>query len=159
MGCAQSSRTSMRSPPQGLEKMKLENGYIKGGYVGARRSTGLRHSRQEMGRVVKPESRNGDGYHFMEGRASFGGERNVEERNVVAMEGKRKSVSNNGGENNGKVSERIELRNKDGEDELVDGWPKWLTDNIPREVLRNIVPKSADSYVKIDKVNHLPFPF
>ncbi|KAG1359065.1 putative serine/threonine-protein kinase [Cocos nucifera] len=37
-------------------------------------------------------------------------------------------------------------------DELVDGWPRWLTDNIPREVLAELVPKSADSYDKLDKV-------
>ena len=45
-------------------------------------------------------------------------------------------------------------RKKGGEedDEMVDGWPKWLVDNIPTDVLKNIVPKSADSYIKIDKV-------
>lgn len=44
------------------------------------------------------------------------------------------------------------LMNKGGEEEMVDGWPKWLVDNIPSDVLKNIVPKSADSYTKIDKV-------
>lgn len=39
-----------------------------------------------------------------------------------------------------------------GEDELVDGWPRWLVANIPSHVLAGLVPKSADSYVKIDKV-------
>ncbi|KAG6419729.1 hypothetical protein SASPL_116240 [Salvia splendens] len=45
-------------------------------------------------------------------------------------------------------------KKKGGEedDEMVDGWPKWLVDNIPSNVLKNIVPKSADSYTKIDKV-------
>lgn len=45
-------------------------------------------------------------------------------------------------------------KKKGGEedDEMVDGWPKWLVDNIPTDVLKNIVPKSADSYTKIDKV-------
>ncbi|XP_050365927.1 probable serine/threonine-protein kinase At1g54610 [Argentina anserina] len=38
------------------------------------------------------------------------------------------------------------------EDELVDGWPKWLTDNISKDVLKGLVPKSADSYDKLDKV-------
>ncbi|XP_028557210.1 probable serine/threonine-protein kinase At1g54610 isoform X2 [Dendrobium catenatum] len=37
-------------------------------------------------------------------------------------------------------------------DELVDGWPRWLVNNIPKDVLAGLVPKSADSYVKIDKV-------
>ncbi|PKA63550.1 putative serine/threonine-protein kinase [Apostasia shenzhenica] len=39
-----------------------------------------------------------------------------------------------------------------GEDELINGWPRWLVNNIPRKVLAGLVPKSADSYVKIDKV-------
>ncbi|XP_052142974.1 probable serine/threonine-protein kinase At1g54610 [Oryza glaberrima] len=38
------------------------------------------------------------------------------------------------------------------EDELVDGWPTWLLDNVPREALQGIVPKSADAYDKIAKV-------
>ncbi|XP_008799048.2 probable serine/threonine-protein kinase At1g54610 isoform X1 [Phoenix dactylifera] len=37
-------------------------------------------------------------------------------------------------------------------DEQVDGWPRWLTDNIPRAVLAGLVPRSADSYEKLDKV-------
>ncbi|XP_022774089.1 probable serine/threonine-protein kinase At1g54610 [Durio zibethinus] len=37
-------------------------------------------------------------------------------------------------------------------DELDDGWPKWLVDNIPTEVLAGLVPKSADSYDKLAKV-------
>ncbi|MED6188478.1 hypothetical protein PIB30_086348 [Stylosanthes scabra] len=36
--------------------------------------------------------------------------------------------------------------------EFVDGWPKWLVDNIPRHVLDSLVPKSADSYIKLGKV-------
>nr|CAB3468824.1 unnamed protein product [Digitaria exilis] len=38
------------------------------------------------------------------------------------------------------------------EDELVDGWPTWLLDNVPREALEGIVPRSADAYDKIEKV-------
>ncbi|RDX63295.1 putative serine/threonine-protein kinase, partial [Mucuna pruriens] len=36
--------------------------------------------------------------------------------------------------------------------EFVEGWPKWLVDNIPTNVLANIVPKSADSYRKLAKI-------
>ncbi|KAG8378080.1 hypothetical protein BUALT_Bualt08G0100800 [Buddleja alternifolia] len=136
MGCAQSTRPSMRSPPEGLEKMKLENGYTKGAYIGPRRSTGMRHYQG-----LRPESRNGNENDVANGKANSRGKWNVKEGN---MDGGRKSVtSSNRSENNG---------NKGGEEELVDGWPKWLTDNIPREALKNIVPRSADSYVKIDKV-------
>lgn len=36
--------------------------------------------------------------------------------------------------------------------ELVDGLPKWLTDNVPRKILSALVVKSADSYDKLSKV-------
>ena len=42
---------------------------------------------------------------------------------------------------------------KIGGDELVDGWPKWLVDNIPADVLGGLVPRSADSYDKLAKVS------
>ena len=37
-------------------------------------------------------------------------------------------------------------------DEVVDGWPNWLVDNIPTEVLAGLVSRSADSYDKLAKV-------
>ena len=40
-------------------------------------------------------------------------------------------------------------------DEVVDGWPKWLTDNIPKDALEGLVPKSADAYDKLDKVSYV----
>ena len=39
--------------------------------------------------------------------------------------------------------------------ELVDVWPKWLTDNITRDALAGMVPQSADSYGKLAKVFHI----
>ncbi|KAL2339424.1 hypothetical protein Fmac_007364 [Flemingia macrophylla] len=36
--------------------------------------------------------------------------------------------------------------------ESVGGWPKWLVDNIPTNVLANLVPKTADSYEKLAKI-------
>ncbi|XP_012700894.2 LOW QUALITY PROTEIN: probable serine/threonine-protein kinase At1g54610 [Setaria italica] len=38
------------------------------------------------------------------------------------------------------------------DEQLVDGWPTWLLDNVPREALEGIVPRSADAYDKIEKV-------
>jgi cyclin-dependent kinase 12/13 len=38
------------------------------------------------------------------------------------------------------------------DEQLVDGWPTWLLDNVPRDALEGIVPRSADAYDKIDKV-------
>ncbi|KAG7940884.1 hypothetical protein I3843_16G008300 [Carya illinoinensis] len=51
------------------------------------------------------------------------------------------------GGNGGSMSQRISWLKPIEEIELVDGWPKWLTDNIPRQVLTGLVPRSADSYV------------
>ncbi|XP_075509461.1 putative serine/threonine-protein kinase At1g54610 isoform X2 [Primulina tabacum] len=149
MGCAQSTRPSIKSHPPELEKLKMENGYVKGGYVGAGRSAGQRVSRHESGPVLRPENGNG----AVNGRVSNVDKRDVKERNMRAVdEGKRSSGSNGDAGSNGYVSKRIELNKKAEEDGLVDGWPKWLAYNLPGEVLKNIVPKSADSYVKIDKV-------
>ncbi|KAJ7956937.1 Protein kinase-like domain-containing protein [Quillaja saponaria] len=53
----------------------------------------------------------------------------------------------------GKVSKENEQK-KIGGDELVHGWPKWLVDNVPRDYLAGLVPRSADSYDKLAKVGH-----
>ncbi|XP_065848009.1 probable serine/threonine-protein kinase At1g54610 [Euphorbia lathyris] len=55
-----------------------------------------------------------------------------------------------------KLSDQIGVGKKDSPLEIdavevVNGWPKWLTDNVPAEVLANLVPKSAENYDKIDK--------
>lgn len=63
----------------------------------------------------------------------------------MAVNGKRQRSGGTG-------SQRIETNKKIGEDELVDGWPKWLVDNIDRAALAGFVPKSADSYEKLAKV-------
>ncbi|XP_047055686.1 probable serine/threonine-protein kinase At1g54610 [Lolium rigidum] len=43
-------------------------------------------------------------------------------------------------------------REPDDCEQLVDGWPTWLLDNVPREALQGIVPRSADAFDKIEKV-------
>lgn len=52
----------------------------------------------------------------------------------------------------GNVSRRISVSDNAGEEELVDGWPKWLVQNIPKDALAGLVPKGADSYDKLAKV-------
>ncbi|KAA0039176.1 putative serine/threonine-protein kinase [Cucumis melo var. makuwa] len=59
----------------------------------------------------------------------------------------------------GKESSEAERPHGSGNDqfgsdnsELVDGWPKWLTSNIPKHVLAGLVPKSVEAYDKLDKV-------
>lgn len=117
----------MKSPPRGLEKLKMENGYKgKGAFAAHRRSTGQRYT--DPDRVHRPEPPK-----KLNGFGSADG--------VVA--GKEKESSN----------ETVERRNVlVAGDEMVDGWPKWLIDNIPKEVLAGLVPKSAESYDKLDKI-------
>ncbi|GLT74608.1 hypothetical protein SLA2020_463960 [Shorea laevis] len=132
MGCVQ-TKSGMNSPPGGLEKLKMENGYAgREGIMRHRRSTGQRYSEGKPGQVYVaelPGKRNGFG--SADGGGGGGGR-----GKVVGGEGEK-------GRGNGYL---------DGWDEVVDGWPKWLTDNVPREVLAGLVPRSAESYDKIDKV-------
>ncbi|KAL5818570.1 hypothetical protein ACOSQ4_022412 [Xanthoceras sorbifolium] len=122
MGCVQ-AKNSTYSPPPALEKLKVESGYVKG---------------VSGGRVIVVKNGGGSGG----GGGGGGGEKRV------SREGER--VKNVGGGGDG-VS-RKSVRKKIGDDELVEGWPKWLVDNISREVLASLVPKSADSYDKLAKV-------
>lgn len=73
---------------------------------------------------------------------------------------------NDGGVAEGEKAKPIAKENKSYKDrdareekmaryEFVEGWPKWLLDNIPANVLANIVPKSADSYEKLAKVRNI----
>ncbi|CAN1802084.1 Probable serine/threonine-protein kinase At1g54610 [Linum perenne] len=58
------------------------------------------------------------------------------------------------GSEGGGGSEGDPLKGMDpfGVEETVDGWPKWLADNVPMEVLSGVVKKSAEDYDKLDKV-------
>ncbi|KAJ0096927.1 hypothetical protein Patl1_27653 [Pistacia atlantica] len=120
MGCVQ-AKGSTYSPSQGLERLKTENGYVKG--VSKVVAVG-----EHSGKLVKKEG---------------GGEVKV----VPAGEGE--AAKGGGG---GEGERRVVVRKKIEGDELVDGWPKWLVDNIPPDVLASLVPKSADSYDKLAKI-------
>lgn len=135
MGCAQ-SKPSMNSPPKGLEKLKMDSGYVgKGDFVGPRRSTGQKYPQRESSRKYRPEP-------MMYNNVEFGGGNGNVEGDEKLLVGK---VEEKDGEN---VAKRLSI----GEEDLVGGWPKWLTDNIPRHVLAGLVPKSAESYDKLAKV-------
>jgi cyclin-dependent kinase 12/13 len=56
------------------------------------------------------------------------------------------------GKKDGDLKDSKKHLNKCFEDEMVDGWPKWLVDNVPIQGLAGLVPKSAESYKMIDKV-------
>ncbi|KAM7513730.1 hypothetical protein LguiA_003313 [Lonicera macranthoides] len=119
MGCVQAKGGTYTPPRGGLDKLKLDNGYVKGG---------------SNGRPIthKPPLKD-----------SGGGNGNGDRK--ISKEGER------GINGVGNVSQRISTK-KIGADELVDGWPKWLVENISSDVLAGLVPKSADSYDKLAKV-------
>ena len=118
----------MNSPPRGLEKLKMDNGYVS--KAAGRRSTGQRYPDKDSGRVLRPES-GSNKVLFVSGDG--GGE-----EKSINKEEKR----DDGG------SEVSHVKGK----EIVDGWPNWLTDNIPKKALAGLVPRSAESFEKLDKV-------
>ncbi|KAG9150061.1 hypothetical protein Leryth_021549 [Lithospermum erythrorhizon] len=155
MGCAQ-TKPITESPSRGLERLKLENGYVKGEYVASRRSTGQRvldnGSRRFIWQEIENENENEN--------------ENRNENNSIGIRGDQEEVIENYISGSGKVSQRMTsgidsasnasqksiFPNLCLDEEMVDGWPKWLSDNIPRKVLAGLVPRSADSYDKLDKV-------
>ncbi|CAI9116480.1 OLC1v1017641C1 [Oldenlandia corymbosa var. corymbosa] len=186
MGCAQ-GRPASGSPLDSLETLKMENGYVKGGYVAARRSTGQRHyTSNNVGQYVRQDTRLAGGNTASNGRTGVGSRENLEKTKiteggvkvslgVIDDEGGRhvrsgksssgsrgtqekKSINedrenSSGNRGDGNSAPRRTSAKTDGNDgELENGWPKWLTDNIPREALAGLTPRSAETYDKIDKV-------
>lgn len=133
MGCVQTKTNSPTHGPRGLDKLKVDHGYVKGGGEG--RPDVSKASAKE---TVKPARLNA------EVKADSGGGG----KGVVSRETER---GGNGG-GGGNVSGRLLVKQTGGDDDIVDGWPKWLVDNVPPDVLNGLVPKSADSYDKLSKV-------
>ncbi|KAF8404459.1 hypothetical protein HHK36_009344 [Tetracentron sinense] len=131
MGNCVQGKPSVDSPPPGLVKMKLQNEYVvKGG--------GVRPMGQKQLFRKEVNEKN------MEVLAGGGGVGGGGEGKMITREEEKGGVGN--------VSQMISLARQVGGDELVNGWPKWLTDNIPVEALVGLVPRSADSYDKLDKI-------
>lgn len=123
MGCVHGKITTTNSPNKGsLQKLKLENAYIRVGNAG-------RGARYLHGGAAKAAVDAGGG----RGRGG--------EKGICRESGK------------GNVSQGISVK-KNGADEMVDGWPQWLIDNIPSDALAGLFPKSADSYDKLAKVGN-----
>ncbi|KAL3513946.1 hypothetical protein ACH5RR_026663 [Cinchona calisaya] len=166
MGCTQ-SRSSMNSPPPGLQKLKMENGYVKGSYAAARRSTGQRHyTIGTAGQFFGKTSSSSKGSHEKKpntreaarvspddrtGTTSSTGSRGSQEKKLIVCEEHRESSSANGGVGNVSVGTSTPKSDAEDGDQLVDGWPKWLTDNIPKDALAGLTPRSAETYDKIGK--------
>lgn len=123
----------------------MGNGHVKANYGDTRRSTGQRHMGNDSAGHMNPRT---------EPRDSTP----TQDDNLVTKDGKTDKVIVGGGDSGscsggGNISKRMASLNVVGKERLLDGWPKWLTDNIPRDVLAGIVPRSADSYDKLDKVS------
>jgi len=143
MGCVQAKPLDSEGPDyRGLERLKLDNGYVASSdFVAHRRSTGQRHDpnkdhhrlhQHQREQPIKNKVKSGganDGAGHHKGK-------------VVGREGRR-------------VTRRDDKKSANKccfEDEMVDGWPRWLVDNVPAQVLAGLVPRSAESYKMIDKV-------
>lgn len=139
MGCV-NMKPSPHSPSSSLEERKRSHGYVGGarGLGGHGRAAPLiKH--MEDAKLSRMLSRYGE----RDDAAGAAGNGGAEEGKVVAGEGI--------GDGEG-VSQPAAASGKSGGDDVAGGWPKWLTDNIPREALAGLVPKSAESYRKLDKV-------
>ncbi|CAN4116458.1 unnamed protein product [Withania somnifera] len=137
MGSAQ-AKPSMHSPPRGLEKLKLERGYI------ARGDQNVRPRRSIGQRPHEPREKNATG--FGDGRRLSNANRETinGRKLVITSEGEKQTNENRDG---GNVARTITKTTTVEEEELIDGWTKWLVDNIPREVLAGLVGSGTYSNV------------
>lgn len=138
MGCVQAKPSEESdegtSNYRGLNRFKMENGYVPSSdFVAHRRSTG--QSQKHVDQI-----KNSDHHRVYEKQPR---KHKVVVDYSVAGKGKR----------NGELKDSKKQLNKCFEDEIVDGWPKWLVDNVPSQGLDGLVPKSAESYKMIDKVS------
>ncbi|XP_028221554.1 probable serine/threonine-protein kinase At1g54610 [Glycine soja] len=147
MGCVQAKPLDLEEGPEyrTLDRLKLDNGCVPStDFVAHRRSTGQRHHepnkeyerlhqrreqpRKQTNELIESGVANAEGLHH--------------KGKVVGRQGRR--VTRRDDKN---------LANQCCfEDDMVDGWPKWLVDNVPTQVLAGLVPRSAESYKMIDKV-------
>lgn len=134
MGCVQGKATGY-SFNRTVEEIKQQNGYRDRG----------RGREQQQQEEVKPELGT-----IKKSTGAGNGEENKisnRERERLVLDEKTDALGNNNN-NDGNV----EKKKINGED-VVDGWPKWLVDNIHRDILAGMVPRSADSYHKLAKVS------
>lgn len=138
MGCVVGKGYSFT--PERLERMKNENSYVKGNRVEKQQRQREQQQMRDMSRI-----RDQEGNHvLLDHEEKRNGNNGVKIGIIDQLQ--RVIISDNG-------------RKIGGDDQLVDGWPKWLVDNVPKEVLVGLVPKTADSYEKLDKVSSFSFGF
>ncbi|CAL0300679.1 unnamed protein product [Lupinus luteus] len=140
MGCVQAKAFEESDYSMVLHRLKLENGYYSNhDFVPHRRSTGqthhqpTHHVKHHHAQVEPPRNHN-----KLDSSVSNDAKKRDDD---VVVDGKKKYIM--------KASAEVENEN---ENEMVDGWPRWLVDNVPTHVLAALVPKSAESFKMIDKV-------
>jgi cyclin-dependent kinase 12/13 len=132
MGCVQakpleSEGSSDNNNNRGLNRFKMENGYVPSSdFVAHRRSTGAQTKTHVHKNTIDQKQ---------------------PRKHKVVVDGK-----SGKGKRDSDLKDSKKHLNKCFEDEMVDGWPKWLVDNVPIQSLSGLVPKSAESYKMIDKV-------
>ncbi|KAK7350853.1 hypothetical protein VNO77_09855 [Canavalia gladiata] len=119
------------SPPRHAERSKRQNREVK-------RVVSHKGSRTQRQRVSGHHTIKSDGNAVVRGEGAKEKAVPKEEKSDVVKENKSKIWD---------VGEK-----KISRYEFVNGWPMWLVDNIPKNVLANLVPKSADSYEKLAKI-------
>ncbi|KAF3440490.1 hypothetical protein FNV43_RR18774 [Rhamnella rubrinervis] len=161
MGCVQAKNIT-NSPShhhhQCLEKLKLDNEYVKGG------NGGKPVIRKQPGKVdnATGNRRHRHHHHPQDHKDGSSYNEKVEVGDVVNGGGdqqpqqeKTTIISDNiSGENNVVKKDETVTNKHIGGYEIVNGWPQWLVDNISEDVLAGLVPKTADSYVKLAKIGH-----
>lgn len=127
----------------GLQKLKIDNGYVtvgpgKQSSVVAHKPAFVEIPVIKDNNIVNNNTINSNNNNNENMEKEAGGEDDSRQQATII----------------GKVSQRnTGVIKKIGSDELIDGWPKWLVDNIPSHVLSNLVSKTADSYDKLAKVS------
>ncbi|CAL1412834.1 unnamed protein product [Linum trigynum] len=160
MGAAQGKQHNSISPNKGKGKVKLVNGFppTRRKFDGQhRRSMGPHHrgSGRRYGDKGHPQpplrTYTGGLAAGGDGGGSYG---ETKERDGRDRKMKSEGSGGSGGSEGAVVGRMDPIRGMDpfGVEETVDGWPKWLADNVPKEVLAGVVKKSAEDYVKLDKV-------
>jgi cyclin-dependent kinase 12/13 len=131
MGCVQAKPLESEANYSGLDSFKMENGYVPSSdFVAHRRSTGQSQKHVEKGKDIDHHvhQRQPRKHKVVDGNCGGRGKRDAE------------------------LKDSKKQLNRCFDDEMVDGWPKWLVDNVPSQVLAGVVAKSAESYKMIDKV-------
>ncbi|PON52267.1 Serine/threonine protein kinase [Trema orientale] len=140
MGCVQAKANSPtptppRPRPRGsIERLKKDNYYVGGSKLGDGSVSG-----KQVGKILRLQP---EGNKIL-GVVDFSGGAELD-----------KGTNNSGGSSRRDSARIAKKKKKIGGDELVNGWPKWLVDNISQEVLAGLVPRSADSYDKLAKIGH-----